>query len=67
MTGTNADVRTMVNPSDEGKVAAGIFAAVKGSSVSNLDEKTCARVQEAAKSLNCSSLESQSFLLDQTT
>ena len=33
MTGTNADVRTMVNPSDEGKVAAGLLAAIKGSAV----------------------------------
>ena len=51
LTGTNADVRTPVNPSDEGKVAAGLLAAIKGSSVSNLDEKTSARVMEAAASL----------------
>ena len=51
MTGTNADVRTMVNPSDEGKVAAGILAAITGSAVVGLDEKTTARIKEAAKSL----------------
>ena len=51
MTGTNADIRTMVNPSDEGNVAAGLLSAIKGSSVSNLDDKTTSRVQDAAKSL----------------
>jgi molybdopterin-containing oxidoreductase family iron-sulfur binding subunit len=51
MTGTNADVRTTANPSDEGNLAAGLLAAVNGSSVSNLDENISARVQEAAKSL----------------
>ena len=52
MTGTNADVRTPIIPSDEGNVAAGLLSAINGSSVSNLDESTAARVQEAAKSLN---------------
>ena len=52
MTGTNADVRTPITPSDEGNVAAGLLSAINGSSVSNLDEATAARVQEAANSLN---------------
>ena len=51
LTGTNADVRTPITPSDEGSIAAGFFAAINGSSVSNLDEATAARVEEAAKSL----------------
>ena len=52
MTGTNADVRTPITPSDQGNVAAGLLSAINGLSVSNLDEATAARVQEAANSLN---------------
>ena len=51
MTGTNADVRTMVNPSDEGNVAAGLLSAINGSTVANLDDNIKARVKDAAKSL----------------
>lgn len=50
-TGTNADIRTMIKPSDEGNVAAGILAAINGSSITNLDNVTTKRVQQAAKSL----------------
>jgi MoCo/4Fe-4S cofactor protein with predicted Tat translocation signal len=51
LTGTNADIRIMINPSDEGNIAAGILAALKGSSISNLDENTTAKVKAAAKAL----------------
>ena len=52
LTGTNADVRTPILPSDEGNIVAGLLSAINGSSVSNLDKATIARVEEAAKSLN---------------
>tara|TARA_B110000444_G_scaffold250285_1_gene276460 strand:- start:1688 stop:4831 length:3144 start_codon:yes stop_codon:yes gene_type:complete len=51
LTGTNADIRIMINPSDEGNIAAGILAALKGSSVANLDENTTAKVKAAAVAL----------------
>jgi molybdopterin-containing oxidoreductase family iron-sulfur binding subunit len=52
MTGTNADVRTMISPSEEGKVAAGILAVLKGGSPINLDAKVASRVGTAAKALS---------------
>ena len=52
MTGTNADVRTMISPSEEGKVAAGILAVLKGGEVSNLDAKLSSRVRNAANALS---------------
>lgn len=54
MTGTNADVRTMIKPSEEGKVAAGLLAALKGTTVSNLDAGVVKSINAAAKSLNSS-------------
>ena len=54
MTGTNADVRTMIKPSEEGKVAAGLLAALKGATVSNLDAGVVKSINAAAKSLNSS-------------
>ena len=58
MTGTNADVRTMISPSEEGKVAAGILAVLKGGAVSNLDAKLSSRVKAAANALSGSKGES---------
>ena len=54
MTGTNADVRTMIKPSEEGMVAAGLLAAIRGSKVTNLDKKVVSRIAAAAKSLKAS-------------
>jgi molybdopterin-containing oxidoreductase family iron-sulfur binding subunit len=50
LTGTNADVRTMVRPSDEGIVAAGILAVINGKS-SGLTGDLDVKVTAAAKSL----------------
>ena len=58
MTGTNADVRTMISPSEEGKVAAGILSVLKGGTVSNLDAKLSARIKAAANALSGSKGES---------
>ena len=54
MTGTNADVRTMIKPSEEGKVAAGLLAALKGATVSNLDAGVVKSINAAVKSLKSS-------------
>ena len=52
MTGTNADTRTMIKPSEEGKVAAGLLSALQGGNISNLDSGVASRISAAAKSLS---------------
>ncbi|PCJ81739.1 MAG: molybdopterin oxidoreductase [Bacteroidetes bacterium] len=52
MTGTNADIRAMIKPSEEGKVASALLSALKGESISNLDSSTSSKVLAAAKALS---------------
>ena len=55
LTGTNADVRTMVSPSEEGKVAAGILSVLNSGSVSGLEEGVANAVKSAAAALKAAS------------
>lgn len=49
LTGSNADVRTMIKPSEAGKVALAILAILNGKgAASGLDEATWSAVQQAA-------------------
>jgi molybdopterin-containing oxidoreductase family iron-sulfur binding subunit len=55
VTGSNADVRTMVRPSDAGKVAAALLAAVGGGvAAPALEEGIAAGVKQAAADLKAS-------------
>lgn len=55
LTGTNADVRTMVSPSEEGKVAAGILSVLNNGSVNGLEEGVANAVKSAASALKAAS------------
>ena len=52
LTGSNADYRTMVKPSEQGKVAAALLSAISGNSATNtLSEVANAAIQSAATDL----------------
>ena len=54
VTGSNADVRTMCRPSEQGKVAAALLAAVTGGTAPALEEGLAAAVKQAAADLKTS-------------
>ena len=59
MTGSNADVRSMIKPSEESKVLALLYKGVSGKSISGIDtsslnESVTAKVQKAAEELKAS-------------
>ena len=51
LSGSNADYRTMIKPSEEIKVAAAIYAAVAGGSAPNLSDEVSKMVEKAAAKL----------------
>ncbi|MCH2198262.1 MAG: TAT-variant-translocated molybdopterin oxidoreductase [Flavobacteriales bacterium] len=51
LTGTNADTRVMINPSDEGKVAAALYELVSGSGSGKVDGVSEMALQNAANAL----------------
>ena len=51
LTGSNADYRSLIKPSEEIKVAAAIYAAVAGGSAPDLSEKVAGMVEKAASKL----------------
>ncbi len=51
LTGSNADQRVMIKPSEEGKVAAALYKAISGGSVSGLSDSAANMVTMAANKL----------------
>ena len=58
LSGSNADVRTMIKPSQEGKVAAAIYSALTGGGATSIEGVNNKAIQSAASALKAAAGES---------